>query len=93
MFMTAAAPPKRATMPIAPVSIGRHAPPEELLEAACDALASALEASGAIVDVGVGTPEVNGSLVALVAPGKASIVVLVLGVAVVLPGLRSLSMT
>lgn len=92
MFRTAAAPPKSATIPIAPVSIGRQAPPEEL-EAAEDALASALVASGPIADVGVGTPEVNGSSLALVAPGNASSVVLALGVAVALPGFRTRSIT
>lgn len=90
MFITAAAPPKRAANPMAPVSIGRAAAPE--LELA--ALERALEAAAVLMeDVGVGTPDVYGSLLALVALGKASAVVAVLTAAVAFIGFRTRSMT
>lgn len=88
MFMTTAAPPKRAAKPMAPVSIGRAASP--LLEALDAALATA-EVSRA--EVGVATPDVKGTLLALVAPANPCSVVAVFGVRVLLLGLSTLSMT
>lgn len=57
------------------------------------ASAAELAASVWMADVGVGTPLVKGSLLALVAPGNASSVVAVLGATVVLEGLSTRSMT
>lgn len=94
MLMTAAAPPNKAAIPIAPVSIGRHAPPE--LDVAV-ALASAEATDSVAMDeVGVATPEVNGSVLALLALGKACSVAdvsAVFGAAVLFIGLRTRSMT
>lgn len=73
---------------MAPVSIGRKAPPELV---ALDAALATAPVSTA--EVGVATPEVNGTSLPLVALGKACSVVAVLGVRVLLLGLRTRSMT
>lgn len=97
MFMTSAAPPKSAPIPIAPVAAGCQAAPLELLLPPLVAELWLPCGPGAdwvaIVDVGVGTPEVNGTLLADVALGKASAVVAVFGTIVELDGLRTRSMT
>ena len=97
MFMTTAAPPNKAAAPIAPVFIGM-APPELVLEAAeaeVAALFAAPPPAVLMLDVGVGTPEVNGALLAELAPEKAGLPLVWLGlaVAVLLAGLSTLSMT
>ena len=97
MFMTTAAPPNKAAAPIAPVFIGM-APPELVLEAAeaeVAALFAAPPPAVLMLDVGVGTPEVNGALLAELAPEKAGLPLVWLGlaVAVLLAGLSILSMT
>jgi len=89
--MTAAAPPNKATIPNAPVSIGRQAPSVEVALACAEATESV-----AMDEVGVAMPEVNGSSLALLALGKACSVAdvsAVFGVAVLFAGLRTRSIT
>ena len=79
MFNAAAAPPKRAARATAPVSMGRAAPPLELLDpAALDMAPPAAAVS--MAEVGVGTPEVNGAMLTLEAPANPSTVEDVLGI-------------
>lgn len=85
--ITIAAPPKRAPRPIIPVCIGA-AP--AVLEEVASGLRVGVEVT--VVEAG-GTPDVNGTSVALLAPGKAGVVVVapaVGGAAEVLLGLRTL---
>ena len=84
MFMITAAPPKRAAAPTAPVFIGMaipldlldpaEAPLPPLPPLAPPALVEALAADGvAIAEDGTGTPLVKGTLVAELAPAKATL--------------------
>ena len=98
MFIMTAAPPNNAAAPIAPVFIGIAAPELEEAEAlAADvaALFAAPPPAVLMLDVGVGTPEVNGALLAELAPAKAGawVVWLGLAVAVLFAGLRTPSIT
>jgi hypothetical protein len=103
MFIITAAPPKSAAAPIAPVFIGIAIPelelddpdpdPEDPAAALVAALFAAPPPEVLIADVGVGTPEVNGALLAELAPEKAGDPLVELVDAVLLAGLRTLSIT